>query len=347
MAYLSVIVCTHNPRRDYLQRVLEALNNQTLTKDRWELLIIDNGSAESLADAWDLSWHASARHIREDVVGLTAARLRGIAESQGELLVFVDDDNVLAEDFLERAVDISGKYAHIGAFGSGRLEPEFEVQPPDEIRSSLPMLALRSVRSAQWSNNPRDHQVIPWGAGLCVRRRVASHYPDFVDRLGISGVLGRKGWELFSGDDDVFSWVATSLRLGFGIFPELKATHLIAAHRLRQEYVIKLIRGHAFSHGALRYMLTGAEPKRIHWSQWLLALLHGVRKGRFSMRCHWARSRGQHDAAQFLAVQGRDRTVTNNNANGPFAIRAQAVRGERGRQFAGLDRSVGAARQRR
>jgi glycosyltransferase involved in cell wall biosynthesis len=345
MAYISVIVCTHNPRRDYLHRVLEALNNQTLPKMQWELLIVDNGSAERVADACDLSWHPGARHIRENVLGLTAARLRGIAESRGELLVFVDDDNVLAANFLERAVEISGKYPQIGAFGCGRLEPEFEVQPPDEIRFSLPMLALRSVPSAQWSNNPRDHELIPWGAGLCVTRRVADEYPAFVDRLGIVAVLGRKGWELFSGDDDVFSWVAAFLHLGFGIFPELKATHLIAAHRLRREYVVKLIRGHAFSHGALRYMLTGAEPTRMRWSRWILALLHAVRKGRFSMQCYWANSRGQHDAARFLA--SIKRATAGVNANGPVSVRVQPVRDERGHHFAGLDPSVGAVRQRR
>jgi hypothetical protein len=39
---LSVIICCHNPRIDYLLRVLKALSEQTLLKERWELLLIDN-----------------------------------------------------------------------------------------------------------------------------------------------------------------------------------------------------------------------------------------------------------------------------------------------------------------
>src|ERR1022692_4717847 len=97
----SVIICTHNPRPDYLRRTLDALKAQTLPKEQWELLLIDNASKEPLADTWDLSWHPQARHIREEALGLTRARLCGISQSKGELLVFVDDDNVLSADYLE------------------------------------------------------------------------------------------------------------------------------------------------------------------------------------------------------------------------------------------------------
>src|SRR5688572_24492056 len=158
MADISVIVCTHNPRKDYLQRVLEALNGQSLPKNQWELLIVDNASDERLAVTCDLSWHVRARHVREENLGLTPARLRGITESRGELLVFVDDDNVLSSGFLEEASAIHARYGYLGVFGAGSLEPEFEIPPPPEIRSRQALLALRSVSSARWSNNARDHE---------------------------------------------------------------------------------------------------------------------------------------------------------------------------------------------
>src|SRR5271154_1339560 len=97
---VSVIICTHNPRLHYLRRTLDALAEQTLPKDRWELLLIDNMSREPVSSAWDLSWHPNARHVREEALGLTNARLRGIRESKGEYLVFIDDDNVAAADYL-------------------------------------------------------------------------------------------------------------------------------------------------------------------------------------------------------------------------------------------------------
>src|SRR6266567_2020506 len=130
---ISVVVCAHNPRLDYLRRVLAALDEQTLSKQDWDLVVVDNASSQPLADAYDLSWHPRGHHVREDRLGLTPARLRGINETCGDLLVFVDDDNVLATDFLEEASAINEKYTYLGVFGAGRLEPEFEVETPSEV----------------------------------------------------------------------------------------------------------------------------------------------------------------------------------------------------------------------
>jgi glycosyltransferase involved in cell wall biosynthesis len=307
MADVSVVICTHNPRRDYLRRVLGALDGQTLEKDKWELLVVDNASNERLATAYDLSWHPRARHVREANVGLTLARFCGITEARGDLLIFVDDDNVLSPDFLETASAIYDEFPHLGAFGAGSLEPEFEVQPPAEIRPRLSVLALRSVSSAQWSNNARDHESIPWGAGLCVRRPVADVYQQFIERLGLTAVLGRRGTELCAGDDDVFSWVAATVGYGFGIFPQLRATHLITAKRLNRRYVTDAIRGRAFSNGALHYMLAGTQPHRIDWTRYVHLLFHGLKNGQFSMQCQWAQSRGEDHAARFIAERPEGR----------------------------------------
>src|SRR5260370_12163363 len=126
----SVIICTHNPRMDYLARVLTALKEQTGSKELWEVLLIDSASDDPLAGRVDLLWQPNAKHIREAAVGLTNARIRGINESRGNLLVFVDDDNVLDRDYLEQAAQIASEYKHIGAFGAS-IKAEFEVTPPD------------------------------------------------------------------------------------------------------------------------------------------------------------------------------------------------------------------------
>src|ERR1700757_4419573 len=101
---LSVIVCTHNPRLNYFPQCLDAIRCQSLAPNRWELVVVDNRSNGPVAERIDLSWCLAARVVREEKLGLTPARLRGIREATGELLVFVDDDNVLDLDFLETAL---------------------------------------------------------------------------------------------------------------------------------------------------------------------------------------------------------------------------------------------------
>jgi glycosyltransferase involved in cell wall biosynthesis len=85
---LSVIICAHNPRPDYLFRTLEALRSQTVPNAQWELVLIDNASGKPLALHIDLSWHPEGRHIREEELGLTPARLRGISRGERRLTHF-------------------------------------------------------------------------------------------------------------------------------------------------------------------------------------------------------------------------------------------------------------------
>ncbi len=297
----SVIVCTHNPREDYLRRTLAALEAQTLARDRWELLLVDNASRERLALVWDISWHPHARHVREDQLGLTNARLRGINEARGDIFVFVDDDNLLKPDFLERLEIISSRNPHLGVLGPGMVEPEFEIQPSPDIVAFSSMLALRAVESSIWSNNPHDRTCMPWGAGLCATREIAEKYVSLVQQLNVSKILGRRGKELFCAEDDLFSWVCAIMDKGFGIFPELRVIHLISAQRLTRAYFLRLTHDWSLSHAVLHYLLQSSKPRRIDLEQSARILLGGVKNGLFHMRCKLAGARGEQKAWRFIS----------------------------------------------
>jgi glycosyltransferase involved in cell wall biosynthesis len=301
MSDVSVIICSHNPRPDYLARTLASLQAQTLSAAEWELVLVDNNSHERLSDHWDLSWHPRARHVAESQPGLTAARVRGIRESRGDLLVFVDDDNVLAPDYLERGRAIQQMHPTLGAYGAGALEPEFETTPPAHLRPWLSMLALRTVPASQVSSNWTDKQCLPWGAGLCVRRMIANTFAERVGDLNASS-LGRRGDDLFCGEDDLFSFLACQEGLAFGIFPELGVTHLIASRRLTEQYILRLIDGHTYSHTVLEYLLSGHIPEAHHLTI-VRTLLHGLRRGWFSLRCRLAESRGRARATELIRTE--------------------------------------------
>ena len=300
-APLSVILCTHNPRRDYLRRTLDSLRTQTLPPERWEFLLVDNASKARLADDWDLAWHPGARHVREEELGLIPARLRGIREARGELLVFVDDDNVVSPHYLEKAEQLLADHPFLGAFGSGALEPEFEVTPDRDLVPHLGLLALRTVPAPLWSNHIKDFACVPWGAGLCVTSRVADAFGRLVSKLNATAVLGPRGPRLFRGDDDLVSWASAGIGLGFGIFPELHIKHLISAERVKREYLVQLIHDHAFSHGVLEYLLADRSPRRVRPENELRLFVHRLRNGKFSMQVQQAALMGEAAAAQFVS----------------------------------------------
>ena len=284
---LSVIVCTHNPRPDYLRRALDALRAQTLAMDQWELILIDNCSDTPIEERFDLSWHPDGRHVREAELGLTPARLRGIREAKGEYLVFVDDDNLLAPDYCEVLLQLRERFAQIGCFGAGVIEPEFEVVPQPDVEPYLPSLALRSAEKAAWSNNPQD-RVIPWGAGLAVHRDVAACYLNTVAGCPIRRRLDRSGSSLVSGGDEEFSWVACESGYGKGLFPELKVTHLIAARRVEKDYILRLAEGQAFSGTLLAHIHGGQinSPKRSIFAD----ILYNILRARVSVALYHANS---------------------------------------------------------
>jgi hypothetical protein len=256
---ISVIVCAHNPRASYFTKVIEALRKQTLPNTRWEFLLIDNASLERLEDQWDLSWHSNARHLHEGELGLTPARLRGIRESRGDLLIFVDDDNVLAPDYLEQALWVGKEWPLLGAWG-GDIAGEFEVAPEPWTKSFWPLLALRDVRRPMWSNNPDDGHALPCGAGLCVRATVAREYETLLRQQPRRRALDRIGSSLSSCGDSDLALCSTHLGLGFGSFPALRLKHLIPAQRLKEDYLIHLVRETATSAVLLHYFRSGVVP---------------------------------------------------------------------------------------
>lgn len=295
MTALSVIVCTLNPRADYFDRCLAALNAQTLPADQWELLVVDNASEPPLAPRLDLGWHPGSRIVREETLGLTPARLTGIANATSELLVLVDDDNVLEPDYLQTALEIAAARPFLGAW-SGQCRPVFETPPPDWTRRYWGALCIRSFDREAWSNLPRLAETMPAGAGLCIRRAVAAHYRHLHETGARRFQLDRTGASLVSGGDNDLAACACELGLGVGLIPSLKLDHLIAPQRLTADYLERLVEGIEFSS-----TLLDAE-----WGQ-PTAPRNGL--GRMADRLRIARLKAPHDRMLRAFHRGRDRAM--------------------------------------
>lgn len=292
---LSIIICTHNPRCDYFQLCIDALRNQRLPYARWELLVVDNRSEEPLADRVDLSWHPGVRMVREETLGLTAARLRGIRESRGDLLIFVDDDNALDVDFLEIAWRTKEERQFLGSW-SGQCRPAFEQQPPEWTRRYWGNLVIREFNHDVWSNLPRLPESMPCGAGLCVRREVALHYLDLHESGKRSFQFDRTGKSLLSGGDNDLAACACDIGLGVGLIASLKLTHLISPERLTVDYIARLAEG-------------------IQYSSTLLDSQYGIRTqqrtalGRTADFLRIVRLKPPHSRILRAAFRGRDRAL--------------------------------------
>ena len=260
---ISVIICSHNPEANSLLQVLRSLRAQTLPISKWELLVVDNGSIKPLEKSYDISWHPEGRHIAETEIGLSVARCRGISEARGNILVFVDDDNILDTNYLSSVLAVGLNRPWLGAWGSGQITGIFESAPPEHLLPFLDYLAIRDMDAPKWTNVLPCNDATPWGAGLAVRSDVAAKYSEMCRNSTIQ-ISGRKGTILLAGEDMEISYVACGMGFGVGTFPELKLSHLIPKQRIDEDYLLSVVEGSKISDMLISYKWRKTEPGKHH-----------------------------------------------------------------------------------
>ncbi|NEU06795.1 glycosyltransferase family 2 protein [Flavihumibacter sp. R14] len=239
--YISVIIPTYNPNIERLLSAINGLRTQTISPDRWELIIVDNNSTKDFSGRIDLSWHQNSKIVQEKHQGLTYARVKGFSEAKGEIVVLVDDDNILDKNYLHEVLEAFNDKPDLGAIG-GKSIPLFETSPPPWLSEFLPSLALRDLGERviidKWENKYPDAS--PIGAGMATRKQSLESYIEKVSKNN-STITDRKGNSLgSSGDNDIILEVLKSgWRVGY--FPSLVMHHIIPKERMQVEYVARLI----------------------------------------------------------------------------------------------------------
>jgi len=234
-------------------------------------------------------------------VGLTNARLRGFAETTGEVIVLVDDDNVLAPDYLEQVVQIAREYPFLGTW-SGALELELEPGSPEPLKELRALLCERRVTKNVWSNDRSDFAATPWGAGECIRRSVAEAYAGRVASDPRRPQLDLQGEQLVYGGDTDIAYTGLELGLGMGVFTSLRITHLTPRSRCSEEYLLRNYEAHAYSEVLHHWVEHGTIPKqRTDLRGRLGVLVRRVFGSRLERKMIAARQRGLQRGEAFAA----------------------------------------------
>lgn len=242
---ISVVICAHNPDLKRLGRVFDALRAQRLPLNAWECLLVDNASTPGLAGQVSLAWHPNAACLYEGNLGLTWARMRGVASAKGDILVFVDDDCLLEPDYLQAVQDTFQAHPFLGALG-GYGQAEYETKPPawsNELTRvfHLDMPAPTSADSLIYA---RVRQLGPWfpvGAGMAVRRELAVRYAASIAADPVALALDRSGSQLTGGGDTDLGMFAIDHGAAIGKSGAMRFTHVVPAFRLELGYMLRLL----------------------------------------------------------------------------------------------------------
>ena len=238
MKGVSIIICCHNSAN----RIVDTLKHLWLQETNGlpiEIVLVNNNCTDDTVMIAMEEWRDCGRHmplkiVEEPVMGVSAARSKGIRAAKYQYAVFCDDDNWLASDYVSLAFDTMESNPKIGVLGGSSTAVSDAAFPDwfEQVKGDYAVgLQLDGI-----SCDASDRGYL-WGAGMVVRKFV---FEDMIGN-GIANALSdRKGKELSSGgDSEICKWF---LMLGYSLWynPNMKYAHFIESNRLLEEYYVQM-----------------------------------------------------------------------------------------------------------
>ena len=227
----SIIVCTHNRASD-LRMVLSELAALDYAADQFEVVVVDNASTDNTQEVVRKARNAMAglRSVREERIGLSHARNKGIANAKGEFIAFIDDDACPDIDWLKKLEEVF-KEPRIACVGG-------MVRPSWRSLSGWPQWLHKRHICFYSVIEYGDHRELhypdyPVGTNIAFRRRVFDEVGSF------NTELGRTGDRLISGDET--DLCLRLERAGYAVryTPDAVVHHNVHEERLNKKWLIR------------------------------------------------------------------------------------------------------------
>lgn len=116
MRKISIVIPLYN-KRDTILQTIESIRRQTY--QHFEIVVIDDGSTDGSAEIVEKIVDSRIRLIRQQNAGVSVARNRGIKESHGEYIAFIDADDEWCPAYLETQNELISLYPTCSIFSTG------------------------------------------------------------------------------------------------------------------------------------------------------------------------------------------------------------------------------------
>jgi len=234
---ISAVVCCHNSAA-VIVPTMRALAAQRLPCGcGFEVILVDNqctdGTVSLATGAWEgVREGHSLRVVEERTPGLIHARRKGVAKARFDIVLFIDDDNILAPDGAGTLLSLYRRQPLAAGVG-GFVEPLFAAEKPSWFDAVAGTFACTPPGPAAELSGTMDTMS---GAGISFR--TAPLLSLFHSSLPLF-LVGRKGDALSRGED---SELCLRLRLQGGELryePSFRLRHALRADRLTWDYVLQ------------------------------------------------------------------------------------------------------------
>ncbi len=246
---LSVIICTYN-RDKYIYNVLKSIAENDLPYENYEIILVnnnctDNTAAECQRFVTDYQ-QVNYREFVETNQGLSHARNRGIKESLGDVLVYVDDDALINKEYLSTYFQFFEKNKNAFAAG-GPIIPKYETEEPKWMSHYVKCLLT--------GYKYKGDKVVEFTGGDYPGGGNAAYRKEVFETVGLYNVdLGRKGNSLVGAEEkDIFDKMKQQ-DMKFYYLPTAILYHIIPEQKLSKDYFQRL----TYSIGVSEYKRTKA-----------------------------------------------------------------------------------------
>jgi glycosyltransferase involved in cell wall biosynthesis len=232
-ALVAVIIPTYN-RAGLLGETLDRLAQTRCRVPNWEVIVVDNNSSDdtrAVVDSRVAGYPVPLRYVFERAQGRSHALNTGIATCSAPILVFTDDDVLVAGGWLDAAIApllAAGDIEYTG----GPVRPLWEAPRPEWLSPDKSDL-WGTIAILDYGNEAfvfEERRRVPLGANMAARRTL-------FDRIGLfSARLGRTGQRLLG--QEVPELLARARAAGArGLYvPEMIVDHHVPASRLQKSY---------------------------------------------------------------------------------------------------------------
>ncbi len=131
---VSIIIPTYN-RKNILKKCLNALFAQVLSKEQYEIIIVDDGSTDGTNNMINEEIQKNSdiriRYFKQENKGPASARNLGINNSIGDIILFIGDDIIATPKLLNQHIVFHYKYPqnNIAILGYVTWSPEIKITP--------------------------------------------------------------------------------------------------------------------------------------------------------------------------------------------------------------------------
>lgn len=238
---ISIVVVSYNSAAIIEPTIQAILAQENTSKIPWEVILVNNKSTDDtvsivrslIANKAEIDF----KIVDETKPGTAFARFKGVNEAKYDIICFVDDDNRIANNWVNKVAELM-QNPEIGILGCGG-KGDFEQTPPAWFEAEQLAYAVGALYSKSGLTDTTTDANLPT-AGMCIRKEI---FENLAKQNWKAQLTGRIGSSMAPGEDTELCQAARLLGYKTFYTSDLHFTHYMPKNRITWERFLAMTYG--------------------------------------------------------------------------------------------------------